>query len=106
MLKLLVQRARCGALLVPTLLAPLGLGLGGCYAGKSVHMGNVPAESAHYVVVKTKWTGAMVIYDCVSRPDGAWEPTCHQTKMVSAAEAALSGAMQRLRPKAEGGAEQ
>jgi hypothetical protein len=75
--------------------------LGGCYAGKSVHMGKVPAESAHYVVVKTKWTGAMVIYDCVSRPNGAWEPTCHQTKMVSAAEAALSGAVQRIRTKGE-----
>lgn len=75
--------------------------LGGCYAGKSVHMGQVPAESAHYVVVKTKWTGAMVIYDCVSRPNGSWEPTCHQTKMVSAAEAALSGAVQRIRTKGE-----
>ena len=90
----LVWNRRAGAALAVAL-------LGGCYAGKAVHMGKVPAESAHYVVVKTKWTGAMVIYDCVSRPNGAWEPTCHQTKMVSAAEAALSGAVQRIRTKGE-----
>lgn len=81
---------------------PLALALAvlpACFAGKTVEMGKTPAPDAHYVVVKTKWTGTMVIYDCVSRPEGKWEPTCRQVKMISAAEEALSGAVQKLRGK-------
>ena len=80
--------------------------LAGCFAGKTVEMGKVPAETAHYVIVKTKWTGSMVVFDCVSRPDGKWDPTCRQVKMISSAEAALSGAVQKLRGKDEAPAEQ
>jgi hypothetical protein len=79
--------------------------LAGCFAGKTVEMGQVPAETAHYVIVKTKWTGSMVVFDCVSRPDGKWDPTCRQVKMISSAEAALSGAVQKLRGKDEAPAE-
>jgi hypothetical protein len=88
-------------------LLPLAaLSLAGCFAGKTVEMGQVPAETAHYVIVKTKWTGSMVVFDCVSRPDGKWDPTCRQVKMISSAEAALSGAVQKLRGKDEAPAEQ
>lgn len=82
------------------------LSLTGCFAGKTVEMGQVPAETAHYVIVKTKWTGSMVVYDCVSRPDSKWDPTCRQVKMISSAEAALSGAVQKLRSKDEAPAEE
>ena len=81
------------------------LSLSGCFAGKTVEMGNVPAETAHYVIVKTKWTGSMQVYDCVSRPENKWDPTCRQVKMISSAEAALTGAVQKLRGKDEAPAE-
>lgn len=42
-----------------------------------VNMGAQPPEDAHYVVVRSVMGGSMVVYDCLSKPDGTtWEPTC------------------------------
>lgn len=56
--------------------------LAGCARGHTVVMGEQPSATAHYVIVKTKFTGKTVVFDCQSSPDGAeWEPTCRKVKM-------------------------
>ncbi len=61
------------------------LGASGCRQNYSVIMGAQPADTAHYVIVRTKWTGKMKVFDCQSMPDSTeWDPTCKQVKMQSA----------------------
>ena len=61
------------------------LGASGCRQNYSVIMGAQPANTAHYVIVRTKWTGKMKVFDCQSMPDSTeWDPTCKQVKMQSA----------------------
>jgi hypothetical protein len=48
-------------------------------------MGDQPSSQAHYVVVKQTAAGQMVVYDCLSRPDGKeWEPTCKRVDLPGA----------------------
>jgi hypothetical protein len=50
----------------------------------TVHMGAQPPEDAHYILVRTNSTGNMLVYDCLSKPDGeSWEPTCVKADMRS-----------------------
>lgn len=49
-----------------------------------VHMGVQPPEDAHYIVVRSVMGGTMVVYDCLSKPDGkTWEPTCVKAEVRS-----------------------
>lgn len=49
-----------------------------------VNMGVQPPEDAHYVVVRSVMGGTMVVYDCLSKPDGqTWEPTCVKAEVRS-----------------------
>lgn len=70
---------------MPRLLLPALVLLSAC-APKSylVTMGAQPPEDAHYVVVRSVMGGSMVVYDCLSKPDGQrWEPTCVKAEVRS-----------------------
>lgn len=57
----------------------------GCLRAYTVTMGDQPSAQAHYVVVKQTAAGQMVVYDCLSRPDGkVWEPTCKRVDLPGA----------------------
>lgn len=65
----------------------LGLcSLSGCMRAYTVTMGPQPPETAHYVLVQTRGSGRMFVYDCLSKPDGEhWNPTCVRADMRSEA---------------------
>jgi len=76
------------------------LAASGCSRAYTVNMGSQPSATAHYVVVKTKWTGSMRVFDCQSRPDGTtWEPTCRQVKMQSSMGQTLDDTLTRIRDR-------
>jgi hypothetical protein len=76
------------------------LAASGCSRAYTVNMGAQPSATAHYVVVKTKWTGSMRVFDCQSRPDGTtWEPTCRQVKMQSAMGQTFDDTLTRIRDR-------
>jgi len=63
----------------------LGLLLSGCAPKMfTVEMGGQPPKDAHYVLVRSQAGGSMVVYDCISMPDGrSWNPTCVKADMRS-----------------------
>lgn len=74
-------------------------GLTGCRRNYTVIMGEQPSATAHYVIVKTKWTGAMKVFDCQSQPTGdAWNPTCKQVKMQSHMGEVLDDTWSKVKP--------
>ena len=72
----------------------------GCSRAYSVTMGPQPSASAHYVVVKTKWNGKMLVFDCMSQPEGNdWKPTCRKVRMETFMGKAMDSALQGVRKK-------
>lgn len=73
----------------PRLLALLSaVLLTGCPKTYSVHMGDQPPEEAHYVIVQSRASGAMRVFDCRSAPDGTeWEPVCVRARLTDDAPA-------------------
>jgi len=66
----------------------------------TVTMSNQPSATAHYVIVKTKITGKMKVFDCQSQPtDGEWSPTCKQVKFQSAMGELLDETWGKVRKK-------
>lgn len=72
----------------------------GCTRAYSVTMGAQPSLDAHYVVVKTKWNGKMLVFDCLSQPEGKdWKPTCRKVRMETFMGKALDSALKGVRRK-------
>ena len=49
------------------------------------HSPEKPSEELHYVLLKRNGAGVEYLYDCYSRPDGAWEPECKRVRMTKQA---------------------
>jgi|GEM_PF-5085404 len=85
------------ALRTLTLLAALSATTA-CQRNYTVIMGDQPSNTAHYVIVKTKLTGKMKVFDCQSQPTGEeWDPTCKQVKMQSAMGEVLDDTWSKVR---------
>jgi hypothetical protein len=82
-------------------LAVLSIATSGCLQRNyTVTMSDQPSETAHYVIVKTKLTGKMKVFDCQSQPvDGEWDPTCKQVKFQSAMGEVLDETWDKVRKK-------
>ena len=49
---------------------------------------------------KTKWNGKMLVFDCLSQPEGKdWKPTCRKVRMETFMGKALDSALKGVRRK-------
>jgi hypothetical protein len=82
------------------LLGAVTLSASGCMRNYTVTMSDQPSETAHYVIIKTKWTGKMKVFDCQSQPnEGEWDPACKQVKFQSQMGELLDDTWTKVRNK-------